>query len=100
MLLSRKNFVSAAAVAASGLALTASADADTAPAAPAPSDERSMLKFHIVKPGQYNWEKMMETIGTTVKNKQVMQNSGTTTIIPGVASVYLHMQNSMNAYEF
>jgi hypothetical protein len=101
MLLSRKNFVSAAAVAASGLALTASADAaDTAPAAPAPVDERSIIKFHIVRPGQYNWDKMMATIATTAKNKQVLQNSGTTTIVPGVASVYLHMQNSMNAYEF
>lgn len=79
----------------------ASADAaDTAPAAAAATDERSMLKFQILKSDQYNWEKMMATVGTSAKNKQVFQASGATTIIPGVASVYLHMQNSMNAYQF
>jgi hypothetical protein len=99
MQLSRKDFVAAGAIAATTLGLTARADAQDAPA-DAAADERSMIKFHVLKPSQYNWEKMMSTIGTSNPNKQVFQASDTTTIIPGIASLYLHMQNSMNAYEF
>ena len=99
MALSRKEFVAAGAVAATGLSLAARADAQDAPA-DAGVDQRSTIKFHVLKPGQYNWDKMLSVLRTSNPNKQVFQASDTSTIIPGVASVYLHMQNSMNAYEF
>jgi hypothetical protein len=91
MSLTRKDFVTATALVASGTALIGAAD---------PGDERSAIKFQVLKPSQYSHAKMMAVIGTSAKNKQVFQASNTSTIIPGVSSMYLHMQNSMNAYEF
>lgn len=91
MPLSRKDFVTATALAAGSAALIGAAE---------PSDQRSDIKFHVLKPSQYDHEKMMATIGTSAKNKQVFQASNTSIIIPGVSSTYMHMQNSMNAYQF
>jgi hypothetical protein len=97
----RKAFVSASVLAASSLALSSAAEAaEPAAKPPGTADQRSMIKFHILNSDQYSWSKMNAVIDTDAKNKQVFQASNATTIVPGVASVHLHMQNSMNAYEF
>jgi hypothetical protein len=43
---------------------------------------------------------MLRTIEVNRRNKQVFQSVNALTPSPGVASLYLHMQNSLNAFEF
>lgn len=94
MLLSRKDFVAAAA------AITTTAIAETPAIANAQRPERAPLHFHVLKPSEYDVNAMMATIGATHKNKQVFQASEARVPVPGIASLYLHMQNSLNAFEF
>jgi hypothetical protein len=100
LLLSRKSFVSTTALAVSGAALATSATAVAAENETASGSERTPVHFHILKASEYDHKLMMQTIVGGKKNKQVFQASNTTTVAPGIASVYMHMQNSMNAYEF
>lgn len=97
--LSRKQFVSATALAASGIALIAKSDAAESTVAAAES-ERAQLHFHILKTSEYDHDHLTSVLRGGGKNKQVFQASNTAVIAPGIASVHLHMQNSMNAYEF
>lgn len=93
MLLSRKHFVASAALSAAALATNAqAAESDGA--------ERANVHFHVLKPDEYNYAAMMRTIGTANKNKQVFQASTINLVAPGISSIYIHMQNSMNAFEF
>jgi hypothetical protein len=50
-------------------------------------------------PHEYDRDRMMKIIGDRKANKQAFQ-SVTPLTIAGVASLYLHMQNSLNAFEF
>lgn len=94
MPLSRKHFVTAAALGVSAAALRGNADAA------APSDQRVPIHFHVLKPNEYNHGLMLKKLSTSNKNKQVFQSVSPLVIAPGVASLYLHMQNSLNAYQF
>jgi intracellular sulfur oxidation DsrE/DsrF family protein len=88
---SRKQFVTVAALGASSVALDGGA---TLAAADPPA-----LHFHILLPGEYDRAKMLATMQVSKPNKQVFQS--VTPLVPGgVASLYLHMQNSLNAFEF
>jgi hypothetical protein len=90
MSISRKQFVAAAAVGAS-----VAAAAGTTSTARAASD----LHFHVMTPSEWNRSRVMETLNAKAQSKQVFQ-SGSPLVIAGAASLYLHMQNALNAYEF
>jgi|SRR6516164_2738018 hypothetical protein len=92
MEISRKDFVAAAALGASGLAaLKPDTSIDAA--------QRPPIHLHVVREDEYDHARMLGTIQVDKPNKQVFQ-SLTPLLTGGVASLYLHMQNSMNAFEF
>jgi len=96
MPLTRKHFLSAAAAGASIATLASASTADAADA----GDMRSLVKFHNLKPGEYDAAAMLKTLAQSSDHKQVFQSVSPIIIVPGLASLYLHMQNSMNAYQF
>lgn len=90
--ISRKAFVAGAAVGATAVAgLKPDTSSDAA--------QRSPIRLHIVRQDEYDHARMMRTIAVDKPNKQVFQ-SATPLVLAGIASLYLHMQNSMNAFEF
>lgn len=94
MRLSRKNFVAAA-------ALGASASALTLPSQLLASDPGQMrLHFHVLRADEYDHDRMMSVFMQDKPHKQIFQDSGAMVLVPGIVSVYLHMQNSLNAHEF
>jgi len=105
MTISRKGFLAAAAVATSAAAVAnvvpANAADNTAPAAamPAPSG-RAPLHFHVLKPNEYDHAAMNRVLTVSNPHKQVFESVNPLVIAPQIASVYIHMQNAMNAYEF
>jgi hypothetical protein len=96
MPLTRKHFLSAA---AAGASIATLASASAAKAADT-GDMRSMVKFHNLKSGDYDAAAMLKTLAQSSDHKQVFQSVSPIIIVPGLASLYLHMQNSMNAYQF
>lgn len=95
MPISRKDFV--------GSAAGISAAAALAPAAALAVDEpgvRAPLHFHILGQSEYDHAKLYETLTVNKPHKQVFQASSPLLVAPGIASIYIHMQNSMNAHEF
>lgn len=94
MPLSRGQFVASAA-ALTALTVTASADA-----ADEPDSGRAPVHFHLLPSSQYDYAGMMRAIETSQTNKQLFQASAATVAAPGIASLFLHMQNSMNAFQF
>lgn len=88
MPLSRKRFV--AALGASAAVLGANA----------PADETMQAHFHIVRPGEFDHRSVMDALMVKKAHKQVFQGSNAVLLVPGIASMYIHMQNSMNAHEF
>ncbi len=90
MPISRKHFVAATALGISGAALTSG---------PSSAADSSALHFHIVRPGEYDYDRMLRVLKVKKRNKQVFQSVSPLTFA-GVASLYLHMQNSLNAFEF
>lgn len=103
MKLSRKQFLTTAAL---GMAGAAVASAQTASPAPAPQScgcsltPLPGLHFHILRPDEYDHAAMMQTVQASHPHKQVFVTSGLEEIKPGIASIYLHMQNSLNAFQF
>jgi intracellular sulfur oxidation DsrE/DsrF family protein len=94
MPLSRKQFVSAAAIGVSAAAI------GLEPAAAGAAPARTPVHFHILTPSQYNRAAMMRALNSGGANKQVFQSVDPILVAPGIASLYMHMQNSMNAYQF
>src|SRR5690242_1453431 len=94
MPLSRKHFVAGAA-----LGVTAAKFAQQSPAEAA-APERAPVHYHIVKPNEYNEALMMKKLSVPNRHKQVFQSVGPLVVAPGIASVYMHMQNSMNAFKY
>jgi len=92
MPLSRKQFVSATALGISAAAIGLEAKAQ--------AQERTPLSFHILKPAQYDRAATLRILKDGGAHKQVFQSVSPLVIAPGIASLYIHMQNSMNAYEF
>jgi hypothetical protein len=105
MEMTRGNFLRHALAAAGALALTstkASAD-DAAPAKPTagpPPPPPSAVHFPVLKPSDYDAKKMWAALKTKKPHKVVYQSVEPHLIIPGLASLYIHMQNSLNAGEF
>jgi hypothetical protein len=94
MPLSRKHFVATAALGLSAAALGSRQKADAAEAGGA------SLHFHIVRPTEFDHALMMKKLTVSKKSKQVFQSVSPLEVAPGIASLYIHMQNSLNAYEF
>ena len=94
MSISRKHFISATAVGVSAAALSSF---DTVADA---AVERAPVHFHILKPTEYDKALMLQKLTVASEHKQVFQSVSPILIAPGVASIYIHMQNSMNAYQF
>jgi hypothetical protein len=88
--ISRKHFVAATVLGISSVALKPTAS---------PAAQGSSLHFHILKPGEYDYARMLRTLKANKRNKQAFQSVSPLTVA-GTASLYLHMQNSMNAFEF
>lgn len=93
MTFSRKEFIAATAIAASAAAVGE-------PSIPAAAQERASIHFSVLKPGQFDGAAMLRKLSTDAEHKQVFQSVDPLIVAPGIASVYLHMQNAMNAYEF
>lgn len=92
MSLSRKNFISATAFGISAGAMTrAEVAADAAP--------RDPIHFHVVRPSEFDSALMMQKLTVNAEHKQVFQST-VPLLVGGSASLYMHMQNSMNAYQF
>lgn len=94
MPLSRKGFLSAAALGASAAALASRG------VAVADEPGRASVHFHVLKKEEYDYVLMMKKLGVTKAHKQVFQSVSPLVVAPGIASVYIHMQNAMNAYEY
>lgn len=89
MSVTRKQFVAATALGA-GIAFDATHDV---------AEAGQSLHLHIVTPSEYDQARMMRTLASNKAHKQVFQ-SVSPLLTMGAASIYLHMQNAMNAFEF
>lgn len=96
MPLTRKHFVAAATLGASAAALSTRRDAIAADA----SAQVTPAHFHILTQHEYDRRLMMDTLMVKKPHKQVFQASTSMLVAPGIASIYIHMQNSLNAHEF
>ena len=92
MPLSRKQFVSATALGISAAAIGLDV--------PAMAAERAPVHFHIMKSAEFDRAAVLRVLTGGGQHKQVFQAVEPIIIAPGIASLYIHMQNSMNAYEF
>jgi intracellular sulfur oxidation DsrE/DsrF family protein len=93
-MVSRKQFLATAALGVSATALSSEVAAGAAP----PS--RASIHFHVLKPSEFDNAAMQRILTQSNANKQVFQSVETGLVAPGVASLYIHMQNALNAYEF
>jgi hypothetical protein len=93
MPLSRKRFVAAAALGASAAAIGTTASAVA-------QDEPMRAHFHILRPTEFNHRSVQDTLMVRTAHKQVFAASSSILLVPGIASAYIHMQNSLNAHEF
>lgn len=89
MPLSRKRFVATLGVSAAALG-----------AASASAGETMQAHFHILRPNEFDRRSVMDALMVKKSHKQVFQGSNSVLLAPGIASMYMHMQNSMNAHEF
>ncbi len=105
MEMTRGSFLRHALAAAGAVALTSTrasaADAPAAkPAAPPPPPPPSALHFPVLRPTDYDSKKMWADFNVKKAHKLVYQSAEPKIIIPGLASLYIHIQNSLNAGEF
>jgi hypothetical protein len=125
MEMTRKNFLRNGLVAAGALVVAGRAKADEPGAAAKPAEGEapkpaeaaaeapkpeghakpqmpppSAIHFPVLKPGQYDDKKMWSVLKAKKPHKFVYQSVTPHVIIPGLASLYIHIQNSLNAGEF
>jgi intracellular sulfur oxidation DsrE/DsrF family protein len=93
-MVSRKQFIATTALGVSAAALS------SANVAQAAAPDRTPLHFHVLKPNEYDSAAMSKVLMQNAPNKQVFQSVEIATVAPGIASLYIHMQNSLNAYQF
>ncbi|MCA1828114.1 MAG: hypothetical protein ABR567_16765 [Myxococcales bacterium] len=104
MSISRKNFLRGSALAAGALVLSKKAVAEEAkpvaakpPPGPPPP---TAVHFPVLKPSEYDGKKMMAILQQKKPHKFVFQSVNPHLIIPGLSSLYIHVQNALNAGEF
>jgi hypothetical protein len=105
MEMTRGSFLRHALAAAGAVALTSTrAIADEVPpakpAAPPPPPPPSAVHFPVLKPSEYDAKKMWAELKTKKPHKTVYQSVEPHLIVPGLASLYIHIQNSLNAGEY
>jgi hypothetical protein len=59
----------------------------------------SAIHFPVIKAGDYDDKKMWAALKTKKKHKFVFQSVQPHIIVPGLASLYIHVQNALNAGE-
>jgi intracellular sulfur oxidation DsrE/DsrF family protein len=96
MSLTRKSFIATTAFAAGAAALSKGDGAHGAPM----SSARAPIHYHILGKSEYDYGWMTSVINSGSAHKQVFESVNALGIAPGIASIFIHMQNSMNAYEF
>ena len=102
MEMTRGRFLRSALTAVGAVALTreASAAEGAQPAAKAPAPPPpSAVHFPVLKPADYDEKKMWSALRTKKPHKVMYQSVQPHLIIPGLASLYIHVQNSLNAGE-
>jgi len=105
MEITRGDFLRSALVTAGALTLVGKANAQgqAAPAAPAkappPPPPPSAVHFKVLTPTEYDSKKMWAELHTKKPHKVIYQSVQPHLIIPGLASLYIHIQNSFNAGE-
>jgi hypothetical protein len=103
--MTRKGFLKGGAVAAGALVLAGKESraeekpAETKPAAGGPPPPTA-IHFPVLKPGEYDHKKMWAALKTTKPHKLVWESVSPHLIVPGLASLYIHIQNALNAGEF
>ena len=106
MSISRKQFLRGGALAAGALALSKKVLAEekpgAAPAAKAPAGPPppSAIHFPVLKKSEFDHKKFMATLQAKKPHKVVVQAVEPATIIPGLSSLAIHLQNLLNAGEF
>lgn len=93
-MVSRKQFIATTALGVSASVLASTTGAHAADV------NRTPVHFHVVKPNEYDKAAMQKILTQNTANKQVFQSVELLEVAPGVASVYIHMQNALNAYEY
>ena len=106
MTISRKSFLRGSALAAAAVGLTKAASAEEAKPAAAPAAKPpampppSAIHFPVLKPNEFDHKKFMATLQQKKAHKFVFQSVNPHLIIPGLASLTIHIQNALNAGEF
>ncbi len=104
MEMTRKSFLARGAIAVAGAAVMTGfeAKADPAPAGgkpPPPPPSPTAIHFPVLKPTEYDQKKMMDALKVKKEHKLVFQSVEPHTIVPGLSSLYVHVQNAINAGE-
>ncbi len=107
MEMSRKGFLKRGAVAAGAPIVSQAAKGAKAEEAAKPADKAppkppppSAVHFPVLKSGDYDSKRMYAALQVKKPHKFVYQAVTPHIIIPGLASLYIHVQNSLNAGEF
>jgi intracellular sulfur oxidation DsrE/DsrF family protein len=104
MTISRKTFLSGGALAAGVAALSgidkARAEEPPKKAAMPPPPPPSAVHFPVLKPADYDQKKVMAAMQVKKPHKVIFQSVSPHLIIPGLSSLYIHIQNALNAGEF
>ena len=102
MTISRKAFLQGGALAAGAVALFNDAKAEeAAPKAAGPMPPPpSAVHFPVLKPSEYDHKKVMAAMTVKKPHKIMFQSVTPHLIIPGLSSLYIHIQNVLNADEF
>lgn len=103
MEMTRGGFLRSALAAAGAVALTsgrASAEGSQPAAKAKAPPPPSAVHFPVLKSTDYDEKKMWAALRTKKAHKLIYQSVEPRLIIPGLASLYIHIQNSLNAGEF
>jgi intracellular sulfur oxidation DsrE/DsrF family protein len=103
MAISRKSFLKGGTLAAGAMALASMRDVmaeetpkDTPMAPPPPN----AIHFAVLKSADYDHKKVMAAIQVKKPHKVIFQSTLPHLIVPGLSSLYIHIQNAVNAGEF
>ncbi len=102
MAISRKSFLTGGGVAAGLMALAikdARAEEGAAKAMPPPPPP-DKIHFPVLKPSEYDHKKVMAAMQVKKPHKVMFQSVTPHLIVPGLSSLYIHIQNVLNADEF
>lgn len=103
MAISRKSFLTGSTLAAGAMALASIRDAvaeETAKEMPMGPPPPTAIHFPVLKSGDYDHKKVMAALTVKKPHKVIFQSTAPHLIVPGLSSLYIHVQNALNAGEF